>query len=435
MIDNTFILGAGMTGLAAGFASGFPIYESNEFPGGICSSYFIKPGEKRRLLAPPSDDEAYRFEIGGGHWIFGADEEISEFIRSFSPVKKYCRKASIFLQEKNLSIPYPVQNHLGFLGHELSHKIFSEISENNRNDEKTLKTWLMKYFGQTLCDLFFFPFHELYTAGLFSNIAPQDNYKSPMNISSVKRGLSLESDGAGYNTSFIYPEDGLGNLSRCVAKKCEVNYGKKAVSIDLDSKTIKFNDNSSLEYDNIISTLPLNKMLRLTGLLNDLKMDPHTSVHVLNMGSIRGEKCPDDHWVYYNNTKSGFHRAGFYSNVDSSFLPVSSRQTNDRVCMYIEKAFPGGKKPDDKEIYEYTESVIKEFSEWGFIKDIEVVDSTWIDVAYTWSWPGSKWKEKALKILKKNNIYSIGRFGRWTFQGIADSIKEGLNIGSIFKNF
>ncbi len=32
------ILGAGMTGLAAGVASGRPVYEGREVPGGICSS-------------------------------------------------------------------------------------------------------------------------------------------------------------------------------------------------------------------------------------------------------------------------------------------------------------------------------------------------------------------------------------------------------------
>jgi len=40
------ILGAGMTGLAAGRASGFPVYEAEETPGGICSSYYVRPGER-----------------------------------------------------------------------------------------------------------------------------------------------------------------------------------------------------------------------------------------------------------------------------------------------------------------------------------------------------------------------------------------------------
>lgn len=48
----SFILGAGVTGLAAGIASGLPVFESVESPGGICSSYYICPGTKERLPNP-----------------------------------------------------------------------------------------------------------------------------------------------------------------------------------------------------------------------------------------------------------------------------------------------------------------------------------------------------------------------------------------------
>ena len=70
-VADALILGGGMTGLAAGWASGLPVYEADTAPGGICSSYYIRPGSQERLHRPPEDGEAYRFEIGGGHWIFG----------------------------------------------------------------------------------------------------------------------------------------------------------------------------------------------------------------------------------------------------------------------------------------------------------------------------------------------------------------------------
>ena len=68
---ETFILGAGMTGLAAAMVSGLKVYEAQEVPGGICSSYYLKANENDPLYSVPEDQEAYRFEIGGGHWIFG----------------------------------------------------------------------------------------------------------------------------------------------------------------------------------------------------------------------------------------------------------------------------------------------------------------------------------------------------------------------------
>ena len=81
------ILGGGMTGLAAGWASGLPVYEAEEAPGGICSSYYIRPGTQERLHQAPPDEEAYRFEIGGGHWIFGGDPAILRLIRKLAPAE------------------------------------------------------------------------------------------------------------------------------------------------------------------------------------------------------------------------------------------------------------------------------------------------------------------------------------------------------------
>lgn len=64
--DKMFILGAGMTGLACGWVSAIPIYAAETFPGGICSSYYVRPRQSERLHAQPDDENAYRFEIGGG---------------------------------------------------------------------------------------------------------------------------------------------------------------------------------------------------------------------------------------------------------------------------------------------------------------------------------------------------------------------------------
>ena len=65
-----------------------------------------------------------------------------------------------------------------------------------------------------------------------------------------------------------------------------------------------------------------------------------------------------------------------------------------------------------------------------FIQEAETVHPTWIDVAYTWSMPGSNWKELAINELEKRGVYQIGRYGRWTFQGIAESIKDGFVAGN-----
>ena len=113
---SVVILGAGVTGLAAGVASGAPVFEAVETPGGICSSYYVRPGTRERLTERPRDGDAYRFEIGGGHWIFGGDPLVLDYIGRLAPVRSYARRSSVWFPEERLSVPFPLQNHLHALG-------------------------------------------------------------------------------------------------------------------------------------------------------------------------------------------------------------------------------------------------------------------------------------------------------------------------------
>jgi len=428
-----FILGAGITGLTVAKTTGLPVYEAGDVPGGICSSYYVRPKSNERLKQIPGDEEAYRFEIGGGHWIFGANNEVLKFIGKFAKLKSYIRRSSVYFVKKNLYVPYPIQNNLRFLDREIAEKILKELSAHSKDIPCTMKEWLVRNFGQTLCNLFFYPFHDLYTAYLYGKIAPQDGYKTPVDPELVAQGAKDSTPSVGYNTTFVYPQQGLNIFLQRVASKCDINYKKQVAKIDVDKKNIYFSDGCVISYGTLISTLPLNKVIEMAGIKVDVEPDPYTSVLALNIGAVRGANCPGEHWLYVPNSKSGFHRVGFYSNVDSSFLPKSSRQSANCVSLYVEKTYEGGHKPSGQDIKTYTESVIRELKEWGFIKNTEVADATWIDVAYTWSWPGSKWREKALELLKKHDIHQLGHYGQWRFQGIAESIKAGLNLNKEFE--
>lgn len=427
-IEDTIIIGAGMTGLAAGYQTGYPVYEAGEYPGGICSSYYIRPGETRRLASAPGDGEAYRFEIGGGHWIFGADPDLLNFIESLTPVQTYLRKAAVFFREKNKFVPYPIQNHLRYLEPDQVRDIIREIESAGEEIPRTMNDWLLKNFGPTLGDLFFGPFHQMYTAGLYQKIAPQDAYKSPVDIATVIRGASGGTGPVGYNAQFAYPVSGLDTLARKLAEKAVVRYKKRAVRLDVDKNAVHFADGTVVSYRKLISTLPLNRAMEISGLTATGTPEPYSSVLELNIGARKGPNCPEDHWLYIPDSRSEFFRVGFYSNVDTSFLPRSRRDEEDRVGIYVERAYPGGEKPDEEELAAYKRAVEEELRGLGFIGEVEINDHTWIEVAYTWSWPENPWKEEALKVLAENDILQAGRYARWGFQGIAVSIKEGLSL-------
>lgn len=429
--SNVIVLGAGMTGLGAGL-SGLPVFEAAEKPGGICSSYYMRPGGSERYNCAPADDECYRFEVGGGHWIFGGDSAVHHLMRSVTDFRSYARKSSVFLPQKGVRVPYPIQNHLGTLGSELAARCLREIVEASsaRGRIRTMYDWLRASFGQTLCELFFFPFHSLYTAGLYEKIAPQDPYKSPVDLDHVIQGTFSSSPAVGYNTTFVYPAGGLDALAGRVAARCDINYGRRAIKINPADKEVLFADGSRAGYAALLSTLPLNRTIEMAGIHLHAKPDPSPSVLVLNIGAVKGPCCPEDHWVYVPASKAGFHRVGFYSNVDDSFLPKSFRGRGDRVSVYVERAYAEGKKPDAAEITAYGQDGIRELQGWDWLRDVDVIDPTWIEVAYTWSWAGSQWRPQALAALEACDIYPVGRYARWVFQGIADSIRDGLLAGA-----
>jgi hypothetical protein len=125
------------------------------------------------------------------------------------------------------------------------------------------------------------------------------------------------------------------------------------------------------------------------------------------------------------------HRVGFYSNVEPEFLPLSVRDTH--VSLYVERAYRGGARPTVQEQQQYINETIAELQRWGCIKNVILVDPTWVETAYTWSWPESGWREEALHLLESHDIYQRGRYGKWQFQGIAESLKEGRGSARRFQ--
>lgn len=427
------ILGAGVTGLAASIASGFPIYEACSHPGGICSSYYLQPGTSTKLLQPPTDEEAYRFELGGGHWTFGGDPLVHCFIENLTPVKTYIRDSAVYFPDTKQLIPYPIQNQLRYLAPEIAMKALQEMiaAQLAPRPVTTMSDWLEHSFGPTLGKLFFHPFHQLYTAGLWQQIAPQDSYKSPVDLKLAVQGVFQNAPPVGYNATFIYPQLGLDALVQKMANQCTIYFNKKAVRIVPNQHCIEFSDGTQIQYSTLLATIPLNRLMEITNLDVGAKPDPSPSVLVVNIGGLKTPQTPTQQWIYIPHSRSHFHRVGFYSNVDRHFLPKSRRDTT--VSLYIEKAYPEGTHFADMMPDQVCQDIIAELQSWGWIGDVEVFDPTWIEAAYTWSWSGSNWKNKAQNLLQQYQIYPIGRYARWVFQGIADSIRDGLMAGSALK--
>lgn len=361
---KTVIIGAGFAGMAAGIKTGATIYEATDKSGGICQSY-IKDG--------------FHFSNGGPHWIFGKGEGL-EYIKSLVEVREYTRKAGVYY---NHIFPYPFQNR-----------------EYHSPVRGTFKHWLYENFGDDNCELFFYPFNKKYTAGLYDEIIPQDEYKSPKT-------------GRGWVSTFCDPVNGLSDLVYKMASQCDIKYNKKVLMINPSNHVLTFEDGEVLEYDRLISTIPLNKCIEICE--NTVNL-PYTSVLVINIGAEPGPNLPKEHWIYIPFCKSGFHRVAFYTNVDPSKAPEG------KVGLSVEIAFR-----DNIDVDTVKWEVMKELQNWGWIGDIIIYSTDVVPCAYTWQYNRED-VPKALAWLKERDIISTGRYGKWKFQGLTQSIEDGFNV-------
>ncbi len=379
-MPGDIVLGAGITGLTIGIVSGLSVYEASSTPGGICMSYHV---------------DGYRFEKGGGHWIFGGGEGLS-FIERYAEMGRYQRIAGIYFPDQNTIVPYPIQAHKDKVPE-------VRVTKDYHCPPDGMGAWMLDSFGADLCNAFFFPFNDKYTDGLWRHIAMQDTYKAP----TAKSGYT------GYNAVFSYPVDGLDTMILAMEQDCDVRYNKKVVAIYVDKKIVLFSDGTVIGYDNLYSTIPLNQMMLMTELSVGVRPDPHTPVSVLNIGGIKGARCPDAHWLYIAQPDIPFHRVGIYSNVDTSFVP-------DEGCVSF--------CVESTHHFSSIATIVAMLQDWEFVEDVSVVTSlTKIDVAYTWRWCNSDWRLKSLELLEQHGIHQRGRYGRWKFQGIAASVMEGLH--------
>lgn len=416
---RTWILGAGMTGLAASIGSSLTALEAEDRAGGICRSFLV-----------PAAGGSYRFEIGGGHWVFGADPILRLWLARFAEWQSGRRRSAVYFPDRRLLVPYPIQNHLAALGRDLAELCLDEIRRPRRHAPEILSDWLEWQFGPTLTGLFFGPFHELYTAGLWTKIAPQDSFKSPLDIDEVERGARGDFNAAsGYNHQFIYPVGGMGPFADRLAGEGRVRLNARIARIDGRRRKLELESGEQIDYGRLLSTLPLDRMLRLCGLELEEGPPPATAVLVVNLGGKRGPCCPDEHWVYVPRSRSGFHRVGCYSNVDPSCLPEGSQ---GRVGFYVERSYLRNARPSREEEASFARSAAGELQEWRFLESVEACTTHWIETAYTWSLPGSRWREAATRELQKLDIFMTGRYGKWRFQGIAESLRDGLMAGTIW---
>jgi len=287
---------------------------------------------------------------------------------------------------------------------------------------------LLSKFGRSISDKFLIPYNEkLYACSLdkldkdaMGRFFP---YADIEEIINNFKAAHVES----YNNNFVYPEGGAIEYINAIAStlnKEKIKLNTKVVEIDKVNKTVLTSDGETFKYENLINTMPFNKLLPMVNLDENIDVYTSNKVAVFNLG-FDLPSTTDNHWIYYPSKDLCFYRAGFYNNIFGS----------DKMSLYVEIGL------DSKENQvceaELLENVLIDLKKVGIVSEHKLLSYKYIMMNPAYVHVNKKsegdLKDKMLQ-LNKLNIFSAGRYGAWKYCSIEDNIIEAKLLAQTIKS-
>ena len=424
------IIGAGLAGLSTayhlGINHGYQICEKEGEAGGLCRSY---------------ERGGFTFDYTG-HLLHLRNEYTRGLLEKLLPggLTSLNRRASIYSQ--GVLTPYPFQANLYRLPKEVIKECLAGFIEaelkrakNHERDgvvKASFKDWIVNTFGTGIARHFMLPYNEkLWRRDLSELSSEWVAWSIPIpTVDEVVGGaLGLENMKMGYNAQFLYPErGGIGVLPRSFLPHLDtICYNRELTAINLKDKKVWFADNSSMQYDYLVSTVPLPALITM---IRDVpppiaemgKGLKYLSVLDMNLG-IRSDVLPDQHWIYFPEPQMPFYRAGFYSHFSPSSAPPKA------ASLYVELSYLPGSPLDRESI---AQSVYRELQACGMVQSRdEIVVEDMVDIPYAYVVYDDERKKSLPKIisyLKKHDVFSIGRYGGWEYMSMEDTLLQGKAV-------
>ena len=356
-----------------------------------------------------------------GHFFHFQDADIKRLI-----MESLCRQGEVVEVQKCTSIKYgeqlvdfPFQKNIHQLPKDEFIDCLVDLFAAEKTEYSTFKEMLYCKFGKSIAEKFLIPYNEkLYACdlnkldkdamGRFFPYAEKEqivlNFKNANNAS--------------YNGAFSYPRGGaMQYVNEVVNQLCTQNIrtGCNVVAIKLKEKKVVLQSGEELHYDNLISTMPFPQLLQMAGVEYDKQNYSWNQVLVFNLGFDRPGPNNTSHWLYFPEKKYSFYRVGFYNNILG--------QTN--TSLYVELGFDHQAKINADA---WLEVVLKDLITAGCVSNDQLLvdyQTLVMNPAYVHITDVSMKDVEAKKLLlAKYGVYSIGRYGSWTYCSIEDNVKE-----------
>lgn len=405
------IIGSGITGLSYALFAGVPEYlvlEKDSEIGGYC-----------RTTARNGFVWDY-----SGHFFHFQDRAVRDLVLSGidrSTLVEVLKRTRI--KYKDLLVDYPFQKNIHQLAKEELLDCLFDLFTAERTGYSNFEEMLYQKFGRSIAEKFLIPYNEkLYACKL--NTLDKDamgRFFPYAEREEIVRNFRMAGN-ASYNGTFVYPRQGAVSYIRSVAGRLDpdrIRLRSEVVSVSLDERAVTLKDGTRLYYDRLVSTMPFPDLLDKAGIMFDPEIYAWNQVLVFNLGFDRKGGNTQDHWLYFPEKEYSFYRVGFYDNILGQ----------DRMSLYVELGFP---KEADVRPHEWLGRVLSDLRRAGIVSDTQVLvdyETVIMNPAYVHV------NEESLRdvaekkrLLEEKGIYSIGRYGSWTYCSIEDNIKEAQNI-------
>ncbi len=410
------ILGCGVAGLAAASTlkddegTPFIVLEQQDGPGGLVRTDQI--GD-------------YLFDRAG-HFIHSRTSEFQSVLdKSGIEFKKFERKSAVIVDGK--IVPYPLQFNLWACRTEFAAAVECELNalSDQINPDSTLHQRMLEVWGKTLVEQFFKPYVEKMWGHRLDDLPPNwgSRFVPTKDLNLVRMGLDGPVTHYGYNADFVYPESGrICDFPDALAADIHesIRFSSKVDSIDIDSKTVYLADGKHFRYSKLISTIPLNNLLRLIGQVADPSLFRHSNMLNVRVG-FRGELYRDEHWFYLPDPNLAAFRVGLPTNFSHKVCPAGSFSLSLEVGL-------GEKLQMDSPIDEVAHQSLEYLADHGVLKcdQVELVDGHLIAPAYVaHRMPVTPFLQKLSHELESKDIHIAGRYGAWDYISLEDAYLSG----------
>lgn len=403
------IIGAGVSGLS--FANkitnnDYIIVEKEDAVGGYCRT--IK-------------QDGFIWDYAGHFFHFMNPEIKKKFSTLLESNTTIYQKKNTKIYYKNALIDYPFQFNI----HQLEKNEFIDclcdlFQINDIAKINSFKEMLYAKFGTSIAEKFLIPYNEkLYSCDLnLLDIDAMGRFfpkAEPIEIVNGFRTKKIQT----YNEEFFYSSKGAEAFVNVLMENInpfKIKLSETVKAIDINEKKV-YTNKSIIEYEYLINTMPFNVFLKIAHIPHK---ESYTSNKVLvyNIGFDSKAKDNNLHWIYYPEKKYIFYRVGFYSNILNT----------DRMSIYVEIGLTEKEKVDADW---YLGKVLSDLKEVGIVTSQKIVSYNILEMSPAYvhiSNATQKEKETLIEYLRKKNVYTIGRYGNWTYCSLEDCIFQAQNL-------